>query len=99
MIKACLECCRFIFFSQYCSAITNSHLKIELQCFLLELIERKPSLIELRKYQEELVEIAVSGQNTIICAGTNAGKTYVAYHIIEDHLIKYPNGKIHYVYT
>ncbi|CAG2251233.1 CSKMT [Mytilus edulis] len=54
--------------------------------------ERKPILIELRKYQEELVEIAVSGQNTIICAGTNAGKTYVAYHIIEDHLIKYPNG-------
>jgi hypothetical protein len=39
-----------------------------------------------------LAEIALKGKNTIMCAGTNAGKTYVAFHIIEDHLLKNPKG-------
>lgn len=28
----------------------------------------------------------------MICAGTNAGKTYVAFHVIESHLLKNPKG-------
>jgi ATP-dependent helicase YprA (DUF1998 family) len=57
------------------------------------LSERKPSLIELREYQRELAKIALKGENTIILSGTNAGKTYVAFHIIENHLLKNPDGK------
>jgi len=51
-------------------------------------------LIDLRDYQRELAEIALKGKNTIMCAGTNAGKTYVAFHIIEDHLLKNPKGML-----
>lgn len=57
-------------------------------------LEKKPSLITLRKYQQELAELALKGENNIILAGTNAGKTYVAFHIIENHLIKNPEGKL-----
>ncbi|CAG2251237.1 IFIH1 [Mytilus edulis] len=56
--------------------------------------KRTPTLINLRQYQKELAEIALTGKNTVICAGTNSGKTYIAFHIIEDHLIKHPEGKI-----
>lgn len=56
------------------------------------ILERPPFLIKLRMYQQELAEIALRGENTIICAGTNAGKTYVAFHVIESHLLKNPKG-------
>ncbi|VDI64067.1 interferon-induced helicase C domain-containing protein 1 [Mytilus galloprovincialis] len=64
----------------------------------LDVIERPPFLIKLRMYQQELAKIALKGENTIICAGTNAGKTYVAFHVIESHLLTNPKaGKIVFI--
>ncbi|VDH88963.1 ATP-dependent RNA helicase DDX58 [Mytilus galloprovincialis] len=52
------------------------------------------SLINLRDYQQELADLALKGVNTIVCAGTNAGKTYVALKVIESHLEKNTAGKV-----
>lgn len=47
----------------------------------------------MRKYQLELAELAVAGQNTIICAETGTGKTYVALYVTEQHLASRKDGK------
>ncbi|XP_053375268.1 antiviral innate immune response receptor RIG-I-like isoform X2 [Mercenaria mercenaria] len=46
-----------------------------------------------RKYQLELAENALMGNNTIICSGTGSGKTLVAWHIIKKHLEGAPKGE------
>ncbi|KAK0412263.1 hypothetical protein QR680_006120 [Steinernema hermaphroditum] len=51
-----------------------------------------PEQIVLREYQQELVEEAVTGKNTIVCAPTGSGKTVVASYIIKDHLQKMANS-------
>lgn len=42
--------------------------------------------LTMRNYQLELAEIALSGRNTIICAETGTGKTYVALYVTQQHL-------------
>ena len=54
--------------------------------------------MKLRSYQTELAESAISGHNTIICAQTGTGKTWVALHITKEHLQKNPEGEKKIIY-
>lgn len=56
--------------------------------FLGKKAEFKP-----RNYQVELARPAKAGNNTVICAPTNSGKTYVAIAITKTYLTKPPDGK------
>lgn len=47
----------------------------------------------MRNYQLELAEIALSGRNTIICAETGTGKTYVALYVTQQHLTSKNDGR------
>ncbi|XP_065764503.1 antiviral innate immune response receptor RIG-I [Muntiacus reevesi] len=46
-----------------------------------------------RNYQLELASPAQKGKNTIICAPTGCGKTFVSLLICEHHLKKFPQGR------
>ncbi|XP_014816376.1 PREDICTED: probable ATP-dependent RNA helicase DDX58 isoform X1 [Calidris pugnax] len=46
-----------------------------------------------RSYQIELAQPAISGKNTVICAPTGSGKTFVALLICEHHLQNMPAGR------
>ncbi|NWH85360.1 DDX58 helicase, partial [Aegithalos caudatus] len=46
-----------------------------------------------RSYQIELARPAVDGKNTLICAPTGSGKTFVALLICEHHLQNVPSGR------
>ncbi|XP_048249285.1 antiviral innate immune response receptor RIG-I-like [Haliotis rufescens] len=47
-----------------------------------------PTPLVLRPYQEELAQPSLRGSNTIICAPTGSGKTFVAAKIMQEHLQK-----------
>ncbi|XP_071437257.1 LOW QUALITY PROTEIN: antiviral innate immune response receptor RIG-I [Pithys albifrons albifrons] len=46
-----------------------------------------------RSYQTELAQPAINGKNTLICAPTGSGKTFVALLICEHHLQNVPSGQ------
>ncbi|NWW04169.1 DDX58 helicase, partial [Oreocharis arfaki] len=46
-----------------------------------------------RSYQIELAQPAIDGKNTLICAPTGSGKTFVALLICEHHLQNVPSGR------
>ncbi|NXY21151.1 DDX58 helicase, partial [Atrichornis clamosus] len=46
-----------------------------------------------RSYQIELAQPAIDGKNTLICAPTGSGKTFVALLICEHHLQNIPSGR------
>uniref|UniRef100_U3JEK6 RNA helicase n=1 Tax=Ficedula albicollis TaxID=59894 RepID=U3JEK6_FICAL len=46
-----------------------------------------------RSYQIELAQPAIDGKNTMICAPTGSGKTFVALMICEHHLQNVPSGQ------
>ncbi|KFZ58430.1 putative ATP-dependent RNA helicase DDX58, partial [Podiceps cristatus] len=46
-----------------------------------------------RSYQTELAQPAINGKNTLICAPTGSGKTFVALLICEHHFQNMPTGR------
>ncbi|XP_053407040.1 antiviral innate immune response receptor RIG-I-like isoform X2 [Mercenaria mercenaria] len=58
-----------------------------------KLDDETPLAEKLYPFQLELAEKALAGKNTIICAPTGSGKTWVALYIIDRHLRSSSNGE------
>ncbi|NP_001265738.1 probable ATP-dependent RNA helicase DHX58 [Ictalurus punctatus] len=50
--------------------------------------------ISLRPYQQEVVQVALRGENSIIWLPTGGGKTRAAVYVAKRHLETHPNGKV-----
>jgi len=61
--------------------------------FLYTVYLGKKAEFKPRNYQVELARPAEAGNNTVICAPTNSGKTYVAIAVTKTYLTKSPEGK------
>lgn len=57
-------------------------------CPFFSVFLEKRKQFQLRLYQHELASPALKDKNSIICAPTNSGKTYVAIAIAKQHLAK-----------
>ncbi|KAH3816689.1 antiviral innate immune response receptor RIG-I-like [Dreissena polymorpha] len=57
-----------------------------------DLPEKHKRIYAPHDYQKELAEKALLGQNTIICAETGTGKTWVALYIIDKHISQTSKG-------
>lgn len=66
--------------------LVGSNNDVTLETQLQEKHGMKPIAERLYPFQHELAEKALAGKNTIICAPTSSGKTWVATHIIDCHL-------------
>ncbi|KAF4092896.1 hypothetical protein AMELA_G00027430 [Ameiurus melas] len=54
----------------------------------------KMEKISLRPYQQEVVQVALRGENSIIWLPTGGGKTRAAVYVAKRHLETHPNGKV-----
>lgn len=67
--------------------IGNLRKKYPIHVILVD-YDHEPRELVLRDYQEELVEHACKGKNTIVVAPTGAGKTEVAVFVAREHIEK-----------
>ncbi|KAG8595279.1 hypothetical protein GDO81_001479 [Engystomops pustulosus] len=72
---------------------TQSHGNEATSTQLMGATRRSIKDFKLRSYQEELAQPAYNGKNTIICAPTGSGKTFVALSICDHHLKSLPKGQ------
>lgn len=73
--------------------IITVKLRTDSVIFLYTVFLGKKAEFKPRNYQVELARPAKAGNNTVICAPTNSGKTYVAIAITKTYLTKPPDGK------
>lgn len=67
------------------SKINTYRLPAHLKMPGIEIVSPK-DMPDLRKYQLELADAAIKGENSLVCAPTGSGKTMVALHVCKAHL-------------